>query len=110
MEQIFSERQRKVFPYSNGVAQVWGDPVAIYRKMLAEFDGDLDLILQRSRDKSQPRLWSESVERLVEAVRKVFGMVPIDPVTGEGADETDCLAAAVAWREFLAAKKASAAS
>lgn len=113
MEQIFSERQRKVFPYFNGVAQVWGDPVAIYRRILAACEGDVNLLLSRVSSEirdQQPLLWAESMARLMEVVRGVLGMIPFDPSTGEGATDQDCLNALEAWRTWMNEKKAPAAS
>jgi hypothetical protein len=113
MEQVFNERQRKVFPYFNGVAQVWGDPVSIYRRFLAACDGDINLILSRvdgDTCEKQPLLWAETMDRLMGVVREVLGMQPFDATTGKGATDRDCLDALQAWQAWMNEKKAPAAS
>ena len=127
MEQVFNEQLRKVFPYFNGAAQVWGDPLAIYRALMKEFDGDTTPVLEAFRSRAQipagtppeeaaaamaagEACWTAAAGRLVEFVRKAFAMVPFDPATGCGATEEDCLAALEAYHAWMATKKAPAAS
>ncbi len=113
MEQIFTEQERRVFQYWNGVAQVWGDPVRIYRRVLSASDGDINILLERTSPEVQvvtPTLWAESVERLVQVVRDAFEMAPFNPETGTGATETDCLNAIKSWQGWMDEKKEPAAS
>lgn len=109
MDQLFTESQRRVFRYFNGVADVYGDPVAIYRQLLGAFGGDLDLIVENSLHPA-PEVSAPAIGRLVDAVRSAFSMVPFDPATGEGATEPDCLAALDQWRGWIQEKKSRAAS
>lgn len=109
MDQVFSDEERRVFAYHDGAGTVHGDPLAIWRRMLAAFDGDLDVVLEQARH-DQAAVWAPAMGRLVEAVRDVFAMRPFDPATGQGATDEDCLAALRAWQGWLAKKKATAAS
>jgi hypothetical protein len=109
MEQVFSAAERQVFAYFNGLATVYGDPMRVLRAMLAAFDGDPNPTIEQM-DSPEPTLWVPAAERMVAAVREVFGMAPFDPATGQGATDADCLAALQAWQGWMAAKKAPAAS
>lgn len=127
MEQVFDEQIRKVFPYFNGSAQVWGDPLAIYRALMKEFEGDTKPILEAFRSRALvpegtppeeaaaalaagEARWTAAAGRLVEFVRRAFAMAPFDPATGTGATEEDCLAALEDYHAWMRSKKAPAAS
>lgn len=127
MEQVFNEQLRKVFPYHNGVATVWGDPLAIYRALMREFDGDPQPVLDSfgvrgtaptgttpeevaATHAANEARWTAAAGRLVEFVRRAFQMVPWDAAAGTGATEEDCLNALTAWQDWMRSKKARAAS
>lgn len=109
MEQVFSEQERKVFSYWNGVATVHGDPLLIYRRFLKGLDGDPNPVLEQMGHE-EPGVWVPAVERLMPVLREAFDMAPFDPATGQGATEGDCLAALAAWQAWMQAKKERAAS
>ena len=109
MEQVFQERERQVFTYFNGVKQVCADPLAVFRKVVAAFDGDVNTTLEQL-DSDQPGLWAMATTRMIDVVREAFPMVPFDGDTGEGATDRDCLDALNAWRTWMNAKKAPAVS
>lgn len=109
MEQIFAEHQRKVFAYCNGTSQVYGDPLAIFRKIVAAFDGDPNPTLT-AMVSPEVALWAAATERMLPIVREVFQMVPFDPATGLGASDSMVLDALVAWQGWMNEKKGPAAS
>lgn len=109
MEQVFSEEERRVFAYHDGTNPVHGDPLAIWRRLLVHFGGDLNEVIEQGRS-DVAAVWAPAIGRLVEAVRLVFDMVPFDPAAGTGATDEDCLAALRSWQGWLAKKKPTAGS
>jgi len=103
---LFSDRN--IFQYHDGSALVWGDPLALQRRLyLALHDPDQVFADAASPD-AAVRL--PALGLLVEATRSAFAMQPFDPTTGQGATEEHCRLALEALWECLAKKKPTAAS
>lgn len=98
---MFTEEQRRIFQYHNGSGEVWGDPLPIGRHMRQQLGGDPNEALKDARSEDVA-VRDAATERLVQAVRVAFDMVPFDKATGTGADEAICLAALdrfLTWNE-----------
>lgn len=80
---------RNIFgPYFNGLSQVYGDPLEIYRRLNFCMGGNPSKYLEDAN--SEDILISEPAkEKLLESARNVFQLFPFDPLTGEGAQEED---------------------
>jgi hypothetical protein len=104
----------KIFRYNDGSADVYADPVAVYRRFMEATEGDPDPLLKAAQrpdpgpDGTPPReepgalLHRLDAERqLVEAARVALPMKPFDPTTGGGATDEQCLAALYAWLSHL---------
>lgn len=109
MEQVFPEGERKVFAYFDGARTVYADPLQVLRRWVLFFDGDPNPT-HEAMYSDEPMVRLPAQERVVAGVRAAFDMAPFDPATGAGATDADCLAALRAWEDWLAAKKAPAAS
>ena len=109
----FSVKDRMIFPYYNGAADVFGDPLDIHDKLTDLLDGDpqtviSDTITPGTKDADgkelpgQPdsRRRFEAKRRVDAAVIEAFGMIPFDPTTGNGSNRhqrTTALNAFCAW-------------
>lgn len=96
-------REKAIFRYFNGDRWVWGDPLALSRRLDTSL-GDPDAVFADVGD-PDPKVWRPAVECLIANVRDVFAIAPIDPETGAGGTEEHCRAALQALWEFLAKKK-----
>lgn len=105
---MYTDADKKVFPYFDGRGNVFGDPLRIWRRLNHMLEGDPNKFLAAAKDPS-PEAAFEAKERVLEATRYAFEM-PFDSKTGEGATEADCEAALNAFEAFLGKKKVSAAT
>lgn len=101
--------ERAIFPYHNGERQVYGDPMALSRRLTIHAGGDIDALVRDWRkdpvldDAGQELPGSRALrlqheEKIVEAVRKAFQMIPWDDSTGQGATWDQCM---TAFEDFL---------
>lgn len=81
---------KDIFPYFNGSRQVFGDPIAIYRRMLRALQKPLDHQIELTKGGENELMHLEAYGKLYAAVRVAFPMVPFNEGTGEGASEADC--------------------
>src|SRR5262245_2676649 len=98
-------QNREIFgPYYDGVNTVYGDPLAIYRLLVAGLDGTPNLWLgRRASDDALER--AEAEERCLAAARVAFQMVPFDRDQGTGALDQDVEVALDTYLAWIAAKK-----
>lgn len=109
---------KAVFRYHDGRGEVWADPLAVYRRFVTALGGNPDPVLEAARAPGPGKgetpgdlLRRLDAERqLAEAARQALPMQPFDPATGEGATDSDCLAALYAWLEWLEGNAPRAAS
>jgi hypothetical protein len=98
--------KQDIFPFFNGTAQVFGDPIVIYRRMLRALGKPIEK--QVGLTKGQNELLNlEAYASLYAAVRAAFPMVPFDPATGSGATESDCQKALDSLLSWLEKKNGS---
>ena len=113
---MFSEQDRKIFPYHDGEQEVFGDPVEIQRRMNAFTKGELNAIIDRTREwevdsegkpvledgkpvRANPaEVAAENQERLEAAIRHAFQLPAFDRITGQGC--TGAMALTV-WNAFV---------
>lgn len=98
-------QEKAIFKFWNGTRHVWGDPLALSRRLDAVL-GDPDAVFEAIRSEDM-RERHAALECLIANVREVFAMPPIDPETGAGATEEDVQTALRALWKFLAKKKPS---
>lgn len=95
---MFDERERRVFKYHNGVAEVWGDPLVLERRLRAYMGGngkqlisDMNSVLDTEGKVVADADFSKAdaaSEVFVEAVAKAFEIPKLfDTKTGEGYTE-----------------------
>lgn len=107
---MFTDDERRIFPYWNGEAAVCGDPLAVRRRLtLALQGGGVNALLQEANGADELAA-AAATGRLVDAVRQAFEMAPFDPATGRGATEEDCRRALRSFSDFLEKKNQSTAS
>lgn len=96
---MFSEDERRIFPYHDGAVQRYGDPVRMHRKLTVALEGDVNRWLVDASS-GDLHLVDQAKDRLVAAVRSAFEMAPFDPDSGRGAVEADCWAALNSFLEW----------
>src|SRR5262245_17929915 len=94
-------QSRSVFGYHNGAAQVFGDPLALWRRFVVACQGDAEGFLRATQDQTDPARAAEAAGRVVAAVREVFGLQPCDLATGQGATDDHAIATAEKFFDFL---------
>jgi hypothetical protein len=99
----FTPEQRAIFRYDNGAGPVCGDPLKLNRGLVRRL-GDPAAIVARingisaAGDDMEAILNGiEATEALVEGIRDVFQMAPLDPATGAGATDAMVLGVANAF-------------
>jgi hypothetical protein len=98
---MYSEAQRRIFgPYSNGVSEVYADPIKVYRILSHELEGEPNRFI-RGANSDDPQTAFESRNRLLAAAATALDMTAFDPGTGKGALESDVMAALNLFLEFM---------
>ncbi len=87
---MFNPEDKNIFEYHNGEARRFGDPIAINCRLSLALGGNLPKFIADYRS-DDPALADVATERLVEAVRRAFEMVPWDSDSGLGATWSLCL-------------------
>lgn len=96
--------EKKGFEYFNGSKPVYGDPYAIFRQLIAGCDGDFEGVVKAwSGDNLAMRV--KAIDKLLSVSRKAFGMVPFNPMTGDGATDEDVQQVLETFFEWSAQKK-----
>lgn len=103
------QRDRDIFQYFNGECEAWGDPLAIHRRLTLALGGHPNRYIEQAKA-AEELVAAEAEEKLDEAIRIAFRMVPFDPLTGSGATENHCRAALAAYADFLEKKNPSGAT
>jgi hypothetical protein len=104
------EKERLIYgPYPKGDGtEVFGDPIAIYRRLVIGTVGEHNELLKRTRSEDeQERL--EAEENLLPVAREALGMLPFDQETGNGATDREVLVVLrhyVGWMNELKKKDA----
>jgi hypothetical protein len=107
---MYSESERAVFgPYFNGERLVYADPLAVYRALTHELDGEPNKHLENLKAAEEPVQFAAK-ERVLVAARKALGMVPFDDATGKGSLEQDVMAALTAYTEWMEKKSSNTGS
>jgi hypothetical protein len=92
-----------IFPYHDGERDRFGDPIAIYRKLVQSLGGDLQGWLDRrwaDNEQAAAMAW----DKVLDAVRGAFEMKPFAP-DGSGATDQHCDDTIHAYLEWLEKKK-----
>lgn len=113
-----SEQQRMpaeklIFQFFDGTEHVWGDPLAINRRLTHACGGDINAVVaasKPSKKNAEPVAIEQAKEILVRAIRYAFGMVDFNKQDGTGATDDECFAALNAYSAFLEKKNPSAAN
>lgn len=129
---MFTDKERLIFVYQMGETKVYGDPLALYRKMLVACGGDIDGVVSAAyatavkaspvpsvpvaTGEGQPAAIPEpeiqpvgecdgSMDRLIDAIRSAFDLPSINPATGAGVPDAAALKLFDIFTEFLNEKK-----
>lgn len=106
---MFTQSDKKIFPYWNGRQEVYGDPMALHRRLTIALGGTPNEVLKAAKSES-PLENAHARERLIDAVREAFEMVPFDKTEGAGALDEDCFQALrtlLEWTEKNASRAAA---
>ena len=101
---MFTDQERSIFSYHNGTAEVFGDPLALARKLTIALQGDIQNAVDAAYN-SKTGDADGSMDRLLNAIRDVFALPALDPTTGKGVTDLMALAVYRRFAEFAAAKK-----
>ena len=115
---MFTEKERQVYKFAapDGSTR-FADPLDLYRKLLIAFGGSFQAYDQSLPPREGQELdpdgevqRAQAEEKVVAAVRGVLQLKPVDPLTGEGATDQQCLDVIDDFMRYLAEKKKSTAS
>jgi hypothetical protein len=101
---MFTDTERAIFQYFNGVKNVFGDPLKIRRRLYNLLGGDPNEVLNQANN-GVPEVKDKATEKLMAAVIYAFDMVPFDKESGKGALEYDCRAALDSFVKWIEEKK-----
>lgn len=103
---MFSEQERNIFEYFDGEKKLFGDPLALQRKIRIALGADWDFVREHTGpgDHEEPQK-SIAHGKMLAAVREAFGMRPFDPLSGKGATDKLCLATWNTFSSWLDEKK-----
>lgn len=129
---MYGDAERAIFEYFNGEQKVFGDPLAIRRRLiheLSQYGDDPDQLISNWRAgayrkddvpegpereaaeeqylKLEPVRYA-AAEKIYPAVRVAFRMASFDPATGHGALEADCIKALEDYFAWMTEKKTTA--
>lgn len=101
------DNSQTVFKYFNGERELYGDPLAIERKLRAACGGKPKELADAVNDETADDVkWAAAEEKLIRAVRDALQMAPFDVTTGKGATDATCRKAwDVFWRYMDDQKK-----
>lgn len=122
----WTDQDRLIFQYPSidGTMQLFADPLAVRRKLLARTGGKIDEFVDRQRlmfstsqeinngstQEADPGIFIEgsaAEEMIVAAVVHAFDLPPFDPTTGGGATQEYCLLLFDSFNEWREQKKTS---
>lgn len=88
---MFTEQERRIYgPYQDGRGnQVFADPEAVYRHLMAETAGELNAITSQYNESELGM--AIVAERLASAAIVAFDLKPFDKATGQGTLQDDAL-------------------
>jgi hypothetical protein len=93
----FTDKEKSCFKYFNGEVELFGDPLALRRKLNVSCGCDpAELWDRMEKSESLTEKWALQ-GKMWQAVREAFGMLPFDPLTGKGAQDEHCIKA---WNDF----------
>jgi hypothetical protein len=103
----FTPDERQVFPYFDGVANVWGDPLDIHDKLTDLLDGDPASVVEHAKS-LDPRTRYDAKRKLDKAVITAFEMPPFDKTTGAGSTRVHRTVALNTWCAWMETHKKKA--
>ena len=100
---MFTDEERRIFAYHDGVSDRYGDPLALNRALLVALGGDVQEAIDAAYRPTGET--DGSLLRLLVVLREVFVLPAFDPKTGQGV--TDAMVLHVLWEfaEFMNQKK-----
>lgn len=105
MSDLFNEKQRRVFLYHNGESEVYGDPLAIQRKLRAYMGGDCKKVVDAINSDNAIEV-DAAADVFHAAVVKAFDIKRVfDPKTGDGFTEADLRKLWDIFQKWLSEKK-----
>lgn len=102
---MFTDEQKKIFRYFDGSAWVFGDPLALKRRLSRALDGDPNRYLAALAPESGDEEAFQATEKVIQAVRVAFDMAAFDRNTGGGAKDQHCLDALAAFIDYIHEQK-----
>ncbi len=103
------DKRPALFYYFNGEKPVFGDPLTLYRRLLARLGSDPNALIEQVNHEAV-EVSAPATETFLIAVRAAFDMVPFDAVTGKGSRDEDAFAAFNQFSDFIEKKNLSAAT
>ena len=107
----FPEEARRIYgPYPNGrdVGGVYGDPLRMYRRLVANCSGDLNQVIEEYNGPTDPKeregarvQMDMAADTLREATAEALGLLQLDPKTGEGLTEDEVFLTLNSFLEWL---------
>lgn len=114
---MFTDAERRIFQFEDGSRDetgdtypVYADPYEVQAAMSAGTGGDLDGVIARSKEfddagerVNPPEVAFENLVKLVLAIRRAFGLLPFERISGRGTTVAMCISI---WNSFVAFQSA----
>lgn len=107
---MFTEESRQIFSFTIGGKTIFADPLELWQRVTAAFDGsDPDQLVQQSQSDAPGEKLAGTLA-LADKIRAAFELPAFDRATGDGVGIADCIRV---WNEYwtwVAQKKMPSAS
>jgi hypothetical protein len=100
---IFNDKDRSIYPFMRNGKQVYGDPVALLRKLTACLGGEdgMDQTITQAQD-GPPEVAFKAMDAIRNATCVAFGLgEPFNEETGKGVTEEEWLDVYAGFMEWL---------
>ncbi len=100
----------RTFRYHDGTAEIHGDPAALRNALVLETRGRVNQLLRDyyarvGEDDAALAKQAAAASVLLPAVRRVFGLKPLDPATGKGCTDDDADQVLCDFQNYLSCVK-----
>ena len=103
---MFSDKDRQIFRFNDGVSDVFGDPLVLHRHISQLLDWRAAEVIENSHS-DVPPVRDAAIAKLAAVSREAFGLAPVVRGTGTGCTDRMALAVLNKFIDEIAEQKKS---